>query len=80
MVGMRFFQEGGQNVNLGENCGKTKGVVMHELLHALGFYHEQSRPDRDKYIEIMWENILTSKVNANTPFSNSKWITAVLFV
>ncbi|KAG7275704.1 hypothetical protein CRUP_011331 [Coryphaenoides rupestris] len=38
------------------HCMRT-GVTSHELMHALGFVHEQSRADRDNYVTIMWPNI-----------------------
>jgi Astacin (Peptidase family M12A) len=30
---------------------------MHELLHAAGFYHQQSASNRDEFVEIIWDNI-----------------------
>ncbi|CDQ71370.1 unnamed protein product [Oncorhynchus mykiss] len=50
----------GQNLSIGARCD-TKAIVEHELLHALGFYHEQSRSDRDDYVKIWWDQIIEGK-------------------
>lgn len=47
---------GEQPVSLGQQC-YSKGIVAHELMHTLGFYHEQNRADQDQYIDIHYDNI-----------------------
>jgi hypothetical protein len=48
---------GEQIINLTAGCAGHQGVVAHEILHALGMWHEQSRCDRDNYVTIHSENI-----------------------
>jgi hypothetical protein len=51
-VGM---QGGKQDLSLADGCGF--GATVHELGHAWGLWHEQSREDRDSYVTINWQNI-----------------------
>ncbi|KAK1332826.1 hypothetical protein QTO34_006357 [Cnephaeus nilssonii] len=50
---------GMQVVSLAPTClQKGPGIVLHELMHVLGFWHEHSRADRDRYIRVNWNEIL----------------------
>ncbi|XP_067828864.1 tolloid-like protein 2 isoform X3 [Heptranchias perlo] len=47
---------GPQAISIGKNCDKF-GIVVHELGHVIGFWHEHTRPDRDAHVSIIRENI-----------------------
>lgn len=49
-----------QELSIGEGCDKI-ATVQHEFLHALGFWHEQSRSDRNDYVSIIWNRIISGK-------------------
>ncbi|XP_068585104.1 high choriolytic enzyme 1-like [Cebidichthys violaceus] len=73
-VGRRGYS---QTVSLDRQGCLYHSTVQHELLHALGFNHEQCRSDRDQHIRILWENIESGwayafdkidTLNLNTPY------------
>lgn len=50
---------GAQNLTLSTSC--TTGNTIHEIGHAIGLWHEQSRVDRDTYITVKTENIQSGR-------------------
>ncbi|KAF8355013.1 hypothetical protein PRIPAC_96636 [Pristionchus pacificus] len=57
-VGKINDRTGTQGLNLAEGC-MSVGTICHELSHTFGFFHVQSRFDRDRYVDIDFNNILT---------------------
>jgi hypothetical protein len=67
---------GKQIIEVNSNC--SYGKILHEIAHLMGLWHEQSRPDRDQHVQIIWDNIDINKLyNFNStrclrdPFSPS---------
>lgn len=45
-----------QVINLSGGC-YSNHTIIHEILHKAGFFHEQTRPDRDDFITVNWDNL-----------------------
>ena len=50
-------RRGGQQFVTLQNPGCDAGRAIHEIGHVVGFWHEQSRQDRDTFVVIHWDKI-----------------------
>lgn len=55
-----------QELNLQPNDSNRNGcihagIIMHELIHAIGFFHQHVVPDRDNFVTVYWENLSTEQ-------------------
>lgn len=48
----------GKQINQG--CLKS-GIILHHLIHSIGFFHEHNAFNRDKYLTIHWDKIVQNK-------------------
>jgi hypothetical protein len=47
-------------INIGSGCDYP-GIILHLLLHNLGLGHEQARYDRDLFVNVLWENMISEE-------------------
>ncbi|CAG2056870.1 unnamed protein product [Timema podura] len=74
---------GGQVLNLQTPGCVHHGIVIHEMLHMLGFYHQQSAPERDDFLLSckVWRHLSTSLFEKPTQFCEQThtWMTTPFF-
>jgi hypothetical protein len=66
---------GPQDLSLGQGCAFF-GTVVHEMLHAVGFDHEQNRPDRDQYLVVNLNNVDSTQRHNFNPNARGRTYTS----
>ena len=62
---------GRQPVWLSSSC--STGNTIHEIGHAIGLWHEQSRVDRDEHVTIHWDNIQSGREHNFQTYAQQGW-------
>ncbi|CAL1537016.1 unnamed protein product [Lymnaea stagnalis] len=55
-------EHGVSSISLAKDC-RNIGIIMHELGHIIGFWHEHTRPDRDEYVDVILEHAIENKAH-----------------
>lgn len=62
---------GEQQVGGSGTC--SLATILHEMGHTIGLWHEQSRPDRDTYISVNYNNLIKGSIsNFNQIYDNAQ--------
>ena len=65
---------GAQQIGGSSKC--SLGTILHEMGHTIGLWHEQSRADRDTYVNVMYNNIIKgSRSNFDQLLDNAQILT-----
>ncbi|KAH8363503.1 hypothetical protein KR084_010959, partial [Drosophila pseudotakahashii] len=64
---------GRQEVNLQlPGCLRRIGTAIHEVMHSLGFFHEQNRHERDSYVKVLSDNVKPGKMKNFLKYTSSE--------
>lgn len=50
------------NLQRGEKGCIYYRTIVHEFMHAVGFYHQHAATERDHYVDIQWSNVQDGKM------------------